>query len=135
MIKLKFTSLLFASLILLLSCSSNKKSSATATEDSATTEIAQEKTQQDEVQEQEGFKTTDKVGTTLIATVVEIIQPIKKEGSKSVCDKVPCTAYLRVDRLVEVGRFFDYSFGEEDKIGAYFTFSLAPTSKDLFPNI
>ncbi len=80
------------------------------------------------------FTTTNRIGSDIIAKVVSIVEPKQLENPSTTCEKVACTAYLEVERLESVGRFFDYSFAEGDKIGAYFTFSLAKTTKELFPN-
>jgi hypothetical protein len=132
MIKQNSIKYLFLSLVLSASaCSGSKGVQETASEP------LPEKTEtvlKDD--EPNGFITVDKPGTLVTAEVIEIPAPVRYDsGSESICEKVPCTARLKIASLIEIGRFFDYSFGEGDAIGAYFTFSLAATTEELFPNV
>lgn len=111
---------------MLISCASEKKPVESQKAEAPKTES---------VEETGGnFTTSNRIGSDIIAKVVKIVEPKAIDEPASICEKVACTAYLEVERLESVGRFFDYSFAEGDKIGAYFTFSLVKTTKDLFPN-
>mgnify|MGYP000873068260 CR=1 FL=1 len=136
MIRQSFIGLLFLSVLLwgLPSCKTNEQATQLEKPVADTSQTSQSSTKE-KLEKEVEFKASNRVNTLIEAKVLKILPPIKADGFKGTCSKVSCTAYLKVTKMKEIGRFFDYSFGEGDEIGVYFTWSTAATTEELFPNV
>jgi hypothetical protein len=53
----------------------------------------------------------------------------------SPCGKAPCRAVVKITQVLGYGSSFGNPLADGQEISAMFAFTLAPTTKDLFPNI
>ena len=66
-----------------------------------------------------------------MGTLVSVDSTLDGSGP---CSKAPCRGTIRVDSIVGYGSAFGSPLSLNQQIEAHFTFTLAPTTKYLFPN-
>lgn len=70
----------------------------------------------------------------IVGTLVGINQDLLKEGNGP-CTKVPCRGIVRIDSILGYGSAFGNPLAIGQRVHMHFAFTLAPTTKDLFPNM
>jgi hypothetical protein len=68
----------------------------------------------------------------MVATVMAIDSTLEKDGP---CSKAPCRGIVRVDSIIGYGSAFGSPIAVNTEIEVRFAFTVAPTNKDLFPNL
>jgi hypothetical protein len=68
----------------------------------------------------------------IIGTLVGIDSTLVHGGP---CSKAPCRGLVRVDSILGYGSAFGSPLALKEEINVHFAFTLAATSKDLFPNM
>jgi hypothetical protein len=68
----------------------------------------------------------------IVGTIVAIDSTMEATGP---CSKAPCRAVVRVDSVLGYGSAFGNPVALQGQIPVRFAFTLAPTTKDLFPNM
>ena len=70
----------------------------------------------------------------IVGTLVGINQELLKEGNGP-CSKVPCRGVVRIDSILGYGSSFGNPLAIGQRVNIHFAFTLAPTTKELFPNM
>jgi len=70
----------------------------------------------------------------IVGTLVGIDTELLKEGNGP-CTKVPCRGIVRIDSILGYGSSFGNPLAVGQRVNVHFAFTLAPTTKDLFPNM
>jgi len=98
-----------------------------------------DKTMRDERQQRPNIKPTVERQTQIapgrcriVGTLVEIDSTLDTGGP---CSKAPCRGIVRVDSILGYGSAFGNPISLNAKINVKFAFTLAPTTRDLFPNM
>ncbi len=68
----------------------------------------------------------------IVGTLVSIDSTLEKGGP---CLKAPCRGFVRVDSVLGYGAAFGNPVAVNERIDVRFAFTLAPTSRELFPNM
>ncbi len=68
----------------------------------------------------------------IVGTVMSIDSTLEEGGP---CSEAPCRAIVRVDSVLGYGSAFGNPIAVTVQIPVRFAFTLAPTTKDLFPNM
>jgi hypothetical protein len=68
-------------------------------------------------------------------TIVAIDSTLDSSDSTRPCAKVPCNADVRIDSILGYGSAFGSSVVQGEQYRIHFVFTLAPTSKQLFPSM
>ncbi len=68
----------------------------------------------------------------IIGTLMAIDSTMEDSGP---CSKAPCRATVRVDSVLGYGSAFGNPVSLNARIAVRFAFTVAPTTKDLFPNM
>ncbi|MCS6989205.1 MAG: hypothetical protein NZM06_06760 [Chloroherpetonaceae bacterium] len=70
----------------------------------------------------------------IIGTIVSI-DPTRSTNPQDPCSKAPCKAKVKITRVLGYGSGFSATLAEGKEVEMTFAFTLAPTTKDLFPNL
>jgi hypothetical protein len=70
----------------------------------------------------------------IVGTLVEINPELLKEGNGP-CTKFPCRGIVRIDSILGYGSAFGNPLAIGQRVNVHFAFTLAPTKKELFPNM
>ena len=73
-------------------------------------------------------------GKSLVGAEIIEILPAKKKRSQKLCNKFPCKAIVRINKVLGYGSSFPVIFGKGMKIKVFFAHSLEP-SKKVLPNL
>jgi hypothetical protein len=68
----------------------------------------------------------------IVGTLVAIDSVLEKGGP---CSKAPCRGFVRVDSVLGYGAAFGNPVAVSERVDVRFAFTLAPMSKELFPNM
>ena len=68
----------------------------------------------------------------IVGTLVAIDSAMEQSGP---CSKAPCRAIVRIDSILGYGSAFGSPLALNKQIAIRFGFTLAPTTKELFPNM
>ncbi len=68
----------------------------------------------------------------IVGTIASIDSAMEASGP---CSKAPCKALVEVDSILGYGSAFGNPIALHGRIEVHFAFTLAPTTKDLFPNM
>lgn len=69
-----------------------------------------------------------------VGTIVSI-DPARSSNPQDPCAKAPCKAKVKIVRTIGYGSGFVGTLAEGKEVEMTFAFTLAPTTKDLFPNL
>jgi hypothetical protein len=70
----------------------------------------------------------------LVGTIVSI-DTTRSPNPQDPCAKAPCKAKVKITKILGYGAGFTSPLAEGREVEMTFTFTLAPTTKDLFPNL
>lgn len=70
----------------------------------------------------------------LVGTIVSI-NPTRSTNPQDPCAKAPCQATIKITKILGYGSGFTTPLTEGSEVEMTFTFTLAPTTNDLFPNL
>ncbi len=70
-----------------------------------------------------------------IIGVVASIDETRSTDTKNPCAKAPCKAKVKITKILGYGSGFTTPLTEGSEVEMTFAFTLAPTTKDLFPNL
>jgi hypothetical protein len=70
----------------------------------------------------------------LMGTILSI-DPSRSTNPQDPCAKAPCKAKVKITKILGYGAGFTSPLAEGREVEMTFTFTLAPTTKDLFPNL
>lgn len=73
---------------------------------------------------------------TVIKAQLVKIQPIDRTQTQlSICSQYPCYGYIVVQSILKPGQSYHGQFNPKDTILVHFNFTLAETTKEMFPQI
>ncbi len=70
-----------------------------------------------------------------ISGTISTIDSTRSPDTQSPCAKVPCKAKVKVNKIFGYGSGFTNPLTEGSEVEMTFAFTLAPTTKELFPNL
>lgn len=70
----------------------------------------------------------------IIGAVVSIDET-RSTDAESPCAKAPCKAKVKINKILGYGSGFTTPLTEGSEVEMTFSFTLSPTTKDLFPNL
>jgi hypothetical protein len=70
-----------------------------------------------------------------ISGTLSTIDSTRSPDPQSPCAKVPCKAKVKVNKILGYGSGFTNPLTEGSEVEMTFAFTLAPTTKELFPNL
>ncbi len=70
-----------------------------------------------------------------ILGVVSAINNARSTDAQSPCAKAPCKAKVKITKILGYGSGFAKPLAEGSEVEMTFAFTLAPTTKELFPNL
>jgi len=79
--------------------------------------------------------TAEVSGCKIRATIISIDTTLFHQVSGSPCSKKPCIAIIRIDEIMKMGSMCGSVIFKGAELKVYFAFTLAETTKDLFPDL
>ena len=130
---------------ILAGCSSTQKSGNTEEPKSEESQVSQEALKEEQERIVTPFKetiadarlvwgTSEVGGCEIIATVLEIYDQLDTVNPGSPCGQLPCSALLRIDKIVRMGQLCGPLIVPGAKLKAYFKITLSKTD-NLFPDM
>ena len=130
---------------ILAGCSSTKKSGNTEEPKPEESQVSQEGFKEKQETAITPFKETiadarlvwgssEVSGCEIIATVLEIYDQLDTVNPGSPCGQLPCSALLRIDKIIRMGQLCGPLIVPGAKLKAYFKITLSKTD-DLFPDM